>query len=117
MRELDCSEIAAFVGALAWAFSDFLVFWLGYSVTNAIGPFPLLALGLLRLARDADRRAAALTAAALVLIVVGGHPEMLLFAVAAGGVWFLFRLRGSAPADAPPRRRRCRWSPAPSRSG
>ena len=102
MRELGCSEIPSFAGAAAWAFSDFLVFWLGYSVTNAIGPFPLLALGLLRLARDADRRAAALTAAALVLIVLGGHPEMLLFSVAAGGVWFLFRLRGSAP---PTRRR------------
>ena len=94
-RELSCSEMPSLAGALAWAFSDFLVFWLGYSVANAIGAFPLLALGLLRLARDADRRAAALTAAAIVLIALGGHPEMLLFAVTAGGVWFLFALRGA----------------------
>jgi hypothetical protein len=91
-RELDCSEIPALVGAAAWAFSDFVVFWLGYSVTNSVAPFPLLALGLRRIARDADGRAAALTAAALVLVVLGGHPEMLLFAVTAGGLWFLFCL-------------------------
>lgn len=93
MRDLDCSELASLAGAAAWAFSDFVVFWLGFSVTNAIAPFPLLALGLRRLARDADRRSAALTAAALVLIVLGGHPEMLLFAVTAAGAWFLFALR------------------------
>ncbi|HEX4441756.1 MAG TPA: hypothetical protein VH854_16905, partial [Thermoanaerobaculia bacterium] len=101
VRELGAGEIASLAGAAAWAFSDFIVFWLGFSVANAIGPFPLLALGLLRLARDADFRAAALTSVSLALIVLGGHPEMLLFAVAAGGVWFLFRL-----AEAPPARRR-----------
>src|SRR5262249_34948947 len=69
----------------------------GYPVASSIGPFPLLALGLDRLARDADRPAAVLTTISLVLIVVGGHPEMLLFAVAAGGGWFLFRLARGEP--------------------
>ncbi len=101
-RDLGCGDGASLVGAAAWAFSDFMVFWLGFSVANAIGPLPLLALGLSRLARDADRRAALLTAGALVLVVLGGHPEMLLFAVTAGGVWFLFRLRAA------PRERRLR---------
>jgi hypothetical protein len=96
-RDLGCREIAALVGAAAWGFSDFVVFWLGYPVTNAIGPFPLLALGLERLARDADRRAVALTVVALLWIILAGHPEMLLFSVAAGGVWFLLWLRRSAP--------------------
>jgi hypothetical protein len=100
MRDLECSELASLAGAAAWAFSDFIVFWLGYSVANAVGPFPLLALGLRRLARDADLRAMAITAAALVLVVLGGHPEMLLFAVTTGGVWFLLCLPG---ADRPGR--------------
>lgn len=91
-RELGCRDASAMVGALAWAFSDFVAFWLGYSVGSAIAPFPLLLLGLSRLARDADRRAVALTAAALVLIVTAGHPETLLFSVAGAGVWFLFEL-------------------------
>ncbi len=92
LRELGCRDAAAFLGAAGWAFSDFLVFWLGYSVGAALAPFPLLLLGLSRLARDADRRAAALTVAALVLIVTAGHPESLLFAVSGAGVWFLFEL-------------------------
>jgi hypothetical protein len=96
-RELGCGELAALVGAAAWGFSDFLVFWLGYPVTNAVGPFPLLALGLARLARDADRGAVVLTVVALLLIILAGHPEMLLFTVSAGGVWFLFWLRRSDP--------------------
>ncbi len=91
-RDLGCRDAAALVGALGWAFSDFMVFWLGYPVGNALAPFPLLLLGLSRLVRDADRRATALTVAALFLVVTAGHPESLLFAVAGGGVWFLFLL-------------------------
>ncbi len=91
-RDLKCREAASLLGALGWAFSDFMAFWLGYSVGNALGPFPLLLLGLSRLVRDADRRATALTVAALCLVITAGHPESLLFAVAGAGVWFLFLL-------------------------
>jgi len=97
LRDLGCSDGPSLLGAAAWAFSDFMIFWMGYPVASSIGPFPLLALSLDRLARDADRPAAVLTTISLVLIVVGGHPEMLLFAVAAGGVWFLFRLARGEP--------------------
>jgi len=95
LRGLGCSDGASLLGAAAWAFSDFMIFWIGYPVSSSVGPFPFLALGLDRLARDADRPAAVLTTVALVLIVVGGHPEMLLFSVTAGGIWFLFRLAGA----------------------
>ena len=87
----------ALLGAFGWGFSDFLVFWLGYPVANAIGPFPLLLLGLSRLVRDADRRAVALTVVALLLIITAGHPETLLFAVAGAGVYFLFLLARRGP--------------------
>jgi hypothetical protein len=96
-RDLGCRETAALVGALGWALSDFLVFYLGYTVGNAVAPFPLLVLGLTRLVRDADRRAAALTVAALVLITVAGHPESLFFAVTGAGLWFLFLLGFAGP--------------------
>jgi len=88
-RDMGCSGAPALVGAVGWAFGDFLVFWIGYSVGNSLAPFPLLILGLLRLCRDADRRAVGLTAAALVLVVLGGHPESLFFAVVGGGVFFV----------------------------
>ena len=91
-RDLPCSEWAALLGAVGWAFCDHLVFFLGYSVTAAVAPFPLLLLGLRRLVRDRNRRAAGLTVVSLVLITVSGHPESLLHTVAAGGIYFLFEL-------------------------
>jgi hypothetical protein len=91
-RDLPCSEWGALLGAAGWAFCDHLVFFLGYSVTAAVAPFPLLLLGLRRLARDGDRRAVGLTVVSLVLIAVSGHPETLLHTVAGGGIYFLFEL-------------------------
>jgi hypothetical protein len=92
LRDLGCGEAPSFLGAAAWGFSDFLVFWLGFPLSNATAPFPLLLLGLYRTAKDADRRSVGLTAFALFLIAVAGHPETLLFTVAGGGVFFLFQL-------------------------
>ena len=92
LRDADCGEASALLGAAAWGFSDLLVFSLGYPVTPSLGPFPLLLLGLGRLVRDADRRSVAVTTTALVLIVTAGHPETLLFSVAGGGVYFLYAL-------------------------
>lgn len=92
LRDLSCGELPSLIGAAGWAFSDYLVFFSGYPLSAAAAPFPLLLLGLRRLVRDADRRAAILTTIALLLIVTAGHPESLLHAVAGGGIFFLFEL-------------------------
>ena len=86
------SEAAAMLGAVAWAFSDFLMFFVGYPVTPSIAPFPLLLLALWRLARGGGLAAVGLMTAALVLMAIAGHPETLLFAVVGAGVAFLFWL-------------------------
>lgn len=91
-RGMRASELGSLLGAAAWAFSDFLIFFVGYPVTPSVAPFPLLLLGLSRLAEKADRRAVGVTVTALVLMVVAGHPETLLFAVTGGGIYFLFEL-------------------------
>ncbi len=96
LRELPCRTLASLIGACGWAFSDFLVFLAGHPQSPAIGPFPLLLLGLRRLARDADRRAAALTGVALLLMVAAGHPESLLHTVAAAGIYFVVELFGAS---------------------
>ncbi|HEY7113400.1 MAG TPA: hypothetical protein VIA45_10755, partial [Thermoanaerobaculia bacterium] len=92
LREVGCGEGPSLLGATGWAFSDYLVFYAGYPLSTAAAPFPLLLLGLRRLARDADRRAMGLTVAALLANVTGGHPETLLHVVAGAGVFFLFDL-------------------------
>ena len=92
LRDLRCGRIAALLGAAGWGLSEFILFWVGYPVTTAAAAFPLLLLGLSRLVRDADARAVALTVLALFLLITPGHPEMLLYAVVAAGVDFLFLL-------------------------
>ena len=92
LRELGCREMAALLGAVGWGFSDYLVFFAGYPLSPAAAPFPLLLLGLRRLAREPDRVAVGIIVVALLLNVTSGHPETLLHAVAGAGVYFLFDL-------------------------
>jgi hypothetical protein len=90
-RELCRSDTAALVGAVGWGFSTFVLFWDGWAVGPSIAGFPLLLLGLRRLARGGGN-GFAITAAALLLSATGGHPETLFHCVAAAGVYFLFEL-------------------------
>jgi hypothetical protein len=87
---------AALLGACGWAFADWLTFYAGHSISPAVAPYPLLLLGLRRMARAAPgaaaRRAVILTVVALYLIIAAGHPESLLHGVAGGGIYFLFEL-------------------------
>jgi hypothetical protein len=91
-RELGCGESPATLGAFGWAFSGYLVFYLGYPLSPATAPLPLLLLGLTRIAREPGRRSVILTVIALLLVVVAGHPETLLHVVAGAGAWFLVEL-------------------------
>ncbi len=92
LRDLGCAELPSLLGAAGWCFSDYLVFFAGYPLSAAAAPFPLLLLGLRRLVSEPGRRSVAVTVAALLLIVTSGHPETLLHAVAAAGVFFLFEV-------------------------
>lgn len=91
-RELELGEGISLFGAAAWAFSDYLVFHLGWQLQPAAAPFPLLLLGLRRLARDPSAKSIGLTVAALLLIISAGHPETVLHAVAGAGIFFVFQL-------------------------
>ncbi|HEV7516909.1 MAG TPA: YfhO family protein [Thermoanaerobaculia bacterium] len=94
--DLGLGTGAALLGACGWSFCDWLVFYDGYSLTAAMAVFPLLLLGLRRIAAAAPgregTRAVAVTVVALVLLVLAGHPETLLHSVTGGGIYFLFEL-------------------------
>jgi len=98
-RELGLSPLACCVGAAGWAFSDYLLFFLGYPLAPAVAPFPLLLLGLSRIAKQRNARSVGITVAALFLSLIAGHSETLLHVVAAAGVWFLFLLFSEPPGD------------------
>ena len=90
--ELGCGELPATLGAFGWAFSGYLVFYLGYPLSPATAPLPLLLIGLRRIVRERGRSAFFITVVALLLVVLAGHPETLLHVVAGAGVYFLFEL-------------------------
>lgn len=96
LRELRCGQIPSLLGALGWAFSDYLIFYLGFPQSIAAAPLPLFLLGLRRVARVPDRGAAAITVVAFLLVIAAGHPETLLHVVAAGAAWFAVELAFSA---------------------
>ena len=54
-REFCSSELAALAGAVGWGFSTYVLFWDGWAVGPSIASFPLLLLGLRRLARASGR--------------------------------------------------------------
>ncbi|HTD51532.1 MAG TPA: hypothetical protein VK780_00780, partial [Thermoanaerobaculia bacterium] len=91
-REFGLSELSSLVGAMVWGFSTYMLFWLGWSVGTSTASFPLLLLGLRRMARG-GAPGLPITVAGLLLLLAGGHPETLLHGAAAGGVYFLWELR------------------------
>ncbi len=102
-RDFGLSARAALTGAVGWGFSTYVLFWIGWSVGPATATFPLLLLGLRRLAHGPSRGAIGLTAAALWLSFCGGHPESFFHCAAAGAVYFVWELfprRGARAAKA-----------------
>jgi Bacterial membrane protein YfhO len=93
-RDLAFDVVPSLLGAVAWAFSTYVVFWVGWSVGPSTATFPLLLLGLRRLARDPGRGTVLPTPAARALSVFGGHPESAFHGAAAAGVFFVWELFG-----------------------
>jgi hypothetical protein len=85
------STVPVLVGAVGWGFSTYLLFWNGWSVGPAVAGFPLLLLGLRRMA-SGGVNGVGLTVAALLLTFAGGHPETFFHCVAAGSVYFAWEL-------------------------
>ena len=92
--------LPALVGAVGWGFSTYVLFWDGWSVGPSIAAFPLLLLGLRRLASGGDH-GIGLTVAALLLSLAGGHPEIFLHVVATAGVYFVWELFGIRSSRTP----------------
>ncbi len=91
-RDHDLSPAPTLVGAVGWGFSTCLLFWNGFAIGPTIATFPLLLLGLRRLARRPGAASIALAVVALLLGIAGGHPESFFHCVAAGAVYFVWEI-------------------------
>ncbi len=87
LREIACSERAALVGAAAWTFCGFLVFFLDWVITPVNVWFPLVLLGVRRMVRTPGLRAMSILTVAFSMMLLNGHPESALHIVAVGLVW------------------------------
>ena len=91
-RDHALSPVPALVGAVAWGFSTCLLFWDGFAIGPAIATFPLLLLGLRRMARRPGAASVSLAVIALLLGIAGGHPETFFHCLAGGAVYFVWEI-------------------------
>lgn len=99
LRDLGCRESAAFFGAVGWAFSDFVAFWLEWPLGATVALAPFVFLGARRLVKQPSWPSALLLAVGLTMAVLAGHPESVVHVVAVGAVLGL-----AEAVVAPPRR-------------
>ncbi|HEY4594602.1 MAG TPA: hypothetical protein VIJ61_19445, partial [Thermoanaerobaculia bacterium] len=99
LRDLECREIAAVLGAVGWAFCSFVAFWLEWPLGATVSLFPLLALAARRAVRQPGWPSALLLAAALTAAILAGHPESAAHVIVLGAALGLVEA-----ASVPPRR-------------
>jgi hypothetical protein len=105
MRRLGASPSAATLAAVAFAFSGFMIVWLGHPQTNTAMWLPLLLLLIesefSSSAGDRSARAPGRArhwigfAAAYGAMLLGGHPPTIVHVSACAGAYFAFRLASS----------------------
>jgi hypothetical protein len=93
LRDLECSETASLIGAAGWAFSSFLVIWLGWVIGPSTVWLPLVLLGVRWVVH---RHNAVPLTVALTMMMLNGHPESAVHIVAIGMVWAAFELQRRA---------------------
>ncbi len=97
LRDIDCSENAALLGAVAWMFGNFMAFWLEWDLTPTFAWMPLVFTAIRRIVRHQPRGFPILTIA-FVMTLLAGHPESALHLVLLSGAIFLWELASVRPA-------------------
>ncbi|MFN7942878.1 MAG: hypothetical protein U0X73_14915 [Thermoanaerobaculia bacterium] len=92
LRELGVREPGAMVGAAAWTFSSFVLFWTPWPQGQSAALLPLVLLATRRLVAKPALESTLLLAAALALLLLTGHPESWLHVVSVGVVYGGFEL-------------------------
>ncbi len=91
-RTIGGGKFGAFVSAVTFAFSGFMIVWLGHPHTNVAAWLPALFLTLEWLYRQSSPRHIVLVALVVATQLTGGHAETALYTLTAGGVYYLFRV-------------------------
>ncbi|MEO8502968.1 MAG: hypothetical protein ABI609_03635 [Acidobacteriota bacterium] len=79
LRRMQCGEIAAVTGALAWGCGGFVQLWLGWPLANVAVLLPYVLYGVAMLDERGTRRDEFLLVMALATFLLAGHPEAILY--------------------------------------
>ncbi|HEY0140155.1 MAG TPA: YfhO family protein [Thermoanaerobaculia bacterium] len=93
-RELGCRELAALLGAAAFALSTAIAFYVLWPLGMSWALFPLVLLATHRCVHQPAVRSGALLLVALTLLMLAGHPETVLHVVLIGIFYALVEMRG-----------------------
>ncbi|MEL7060529.1 MAG: YfhO family protein [Acidobacteriota bacterium] len=85
-RELGCAPLSSLLGATAWTFGGFTISWVVWPMGMTIALFPLVLVGVRRIARDGSWSGFGILATSFSLVLLAGHPESVLHIAAAGAV-------------------------------
>jgi hypothetical protein len=91
-RELECSEGASLTAAAGYTLCSGMTFFGTWPHGRSWSVLPFVLLGVRRVVRNRDLRAAVLLTIAFVLLIVFGHPETMLHVVTIGVIYGLFEL-------------------------
>ncbi|HVT02136.1 MAG TPA: hypothetical protein VHL58_02035 [Thermoanaerobaculia bacterium] len=94
VRELRMGEEAAFTGAIAWAFSGFVIFFLETPLGLGVLLLPFVCFAALRLIHAPSLEATILLAFILAGVLLAGHPETALQVIVVASLLGAFHLRG-----------------------
>ena len=91
VRAIGGNRFGSLVSAVTFAFSGFMIVFLGHPQTNVAAWLPVFFLSVEWFVRKQDARNVAWVALAVACQLTGGHTETALYTLSAGGVYFLFR--------------------------
>ncbi len=91
-RTIGGGRFGALISAVTFAFSGFMIVWLGHPHTNVAAWLPAWFLTLEWLYRRSSAWHIALVALVVAAQLTGGHAETALYTLTAGGAYYLFRV-------------------------
>jgi len=92
VRMIGGGRFGALLSAISFAFSGFMIVWLGHPHSNVAAWLPTLFLAIEWLSRRNGVAQVVLVAVVVAILLTGGHAETALYALAAGGLYHLFRV-------------------------
>ena len=91
VRAIGGNRFGSLISAVTFAFSGFMIVFLGHPHTNVVAWLPAFFLSVEWFVRKQDARNVAWVALVVACQLTGGHSETALYTLSAGGVYFLFR--------------------------